>query len=186
MHRMGWTGWVAAGWLAAGAAQAGTESGFFIGAGVGQAGIQQDLALEGGSVEFDADDTGYKLFAGFNFGLLPFLDLAVEGGYVNLGEPDDSLAGETVKVEVSGFDAFGLVGASFGPVGVFAKAGLIAADTSTKGAAGGADDSSTDPAYGVGLRLALGSFAVRAEYEYFDIDDLDGADLLSASLVYTF
>jgi len=185
MRKAVWLGLAAAGLLAAGVARAGTDSGFFIGAGVGQAGIKQDLESSGGTVEFDADDTGYKLFAGFNFGWLPFLDLAVEGGYVNLGEPDDTLAGEQVKVEVDGFDAFGLAGASFGPVGVFAKVGLIAADTSTKGAAG-ADDSSTDPAYGVGLRLALGSFAVRAEYEYFDIDDLDGADLLSASLVYTF
>lgn len=171
--------------LATNAARAGTESGFFIGAGVGQSGIKQDLDVDGGTLEFDEDDTGYKLFAGFNFGLVPFLDLAVEGGYVNLGEPDGTVDGEQVKVEVDGFDAFGLVGVSFGPVGLFGKAGLIAADTSTKGVAG-ADDSSTDPAYGVGLRLALGSFAVRAEYEYFDIDDLDGADLLSASLVYTF
>lgn len=185
MRKAIWLGLMGACLLATGLAQAGTESGFFIGAGIGQAGVEQDLDIDEGSLKFDADDTGYKLFAGFNFGVLPFLDLAVEGGYVNLGEPDDTVAGETVKVEVSGFDAFGLAGLSFGPLGVFGKVGLIAADTDTKGAAG-ADDSSTDPAYGVGVRLALGSFAVRAEYEYFDIDDLDGADLLSASLVYTF
>ena len=48
------------------------------------------------------------------------------------------------------------------------------------------DDSGTDLASGAGARLQFGSFAVRAEYEVFDVSDVKDLSMLSASLVYTF
>jgi len=45
-------------------------------------------------------------------------------------------------------------------------------------------DSGSDPAYGVGARFAIGSFAVRAEYEVYDLDA--DVDMVSVSGVFTF
>ena len=45
-------------------------------------------------------------------------------------------------------------------------------------------DSGSDPAYGAGVRFAIGSFSVRAEYEYYDVKS--NLDMVSISGVYTF
>ena len=43
----------------------------------------------------------------------------------------------------------------------------------------------SDPTYGAGAQVRLGSFALRFEYERFDFDD-DSADLVSIGFTYTF
>ena len=43
----------------------------------------------------------------------------------------------------------------------------------------------SDPTYGAGAQMRLGSFALRLEYERFDFDD-DSADLVSIGFTYTF
>ena len=139
---------------------AGAESGIYIGGGLG------DSSVKG--TNFSESDSAYKLFGGFNFGVIPLIDLAVEASYVDFGTPAD----------VTGLNAFGLAGLSFGPFGIFVKAGVVDWDTNF--------DSGTDSAYGVGARLQFGSLAVRLEYEEFDVSGLDTLDLTSASLVYTF
>lgn len=161
---------------------AGTESGFYVGAGVGQASIGDIDSDEFGEFEYDGDDTGWKIFAGYNFGLIPFLDLAIEGGYVDFGKPDD----DGIEIDANAFDIFGLVGVNVGPVGLFAKAGLIQWDADASDGNDSGSDDGTDPAYGVGARLKFGSLEVRAEYELFDIDGVDDVSLLSASGVWTF
>ena len=150
---------------------AGADSGFYIGAGVGDAGVD---ASEG---DFDESDSAYKIFGGYNIGFIPLVDFAVEASYVDFGSPDDGV----VNVDVTGLNAFGLAGLSFGPFGVFAKAGMISWDVDGKGVS----DSGTDPAYGLGARFAIGSFAIRAEYELYDIDVAD-VEMISVSGVYTF
>lgn len=167
------------------AALAGTESGFYVGAGVGQASVGDIDSDEFGDFEFDGDDTAWKIFGGFNFGLIPFLDLAIEGGYVDFGKPDDTVQNDNVEVDANGFDVFGLVGVNLGPVGLFGKAGLITWDGDVSAEGESIGDDGTDPAYGVGARLKFGSLEVRAEYEYFDIDASD-VDMISASGVWTF
>lgn len=147
---------------------AGSESGLYIGLGAG------DTSLEGGG--FDVDDSGYKVFGGYNFGLVPLVDIAVEASYVDFGELG--------VLDVTGVSAFGLVGASFGPFGLFAKAGVLDWEVESNFAAIDGE-SGTDSAYGVGARFSIGSFAVRAEYEVFDLDDVD-LDMVSISGVYTF
>ena len=44
----------------------------------------------------------------------------------------------------------------------------------------------TDTAYGVGAAFNLGSFQIRAEYEVFDISDVEDLTMLSAGFVFTF
>ena len=162
-------------------ALAGAESGIYVGGGIGMSSVG-DLDSDLGNVDFDEDDFGWKAFVGYNFGWIPFLDLAVEGGYVDFGEPD----GNQLEVDIDGWDAFGVVGAKLGPIGVFGKAGVINWDAEASSALGSADEDGTDPAYGIGVRFQLWSFQVRAEYEYFDVDSVDDVSLLSASLAWTF
>jgi len=168
--------------LASGPAFAGAESGFYLGAGVGQASVG-DISIDGGEgFSFDGDDTGYKAIVGFNFGWIPLIDLAVEGSYFDFGEPDDG----GIDVDADALAAFGLAGVNLGPVGIFGKVGAVNWDAEVSGDSVSADDDGTDPAYGIGARFQLGSFQIRAEYEYFDIDVLDNIGFLSASLLYTF
>ena len=148
---------------------AGADSGFYVGAGVGDASVKEG--------DFDASDSAYKIFGGYNIGFIPLVDFAVEASYVDFGKPSTS----TGSVEVTGLNAFGLAGLSFGPFGVFAKAGAIRWDMDSTFSS---SDSGTDPAYGIGARFAIGSFAVRAEYEVYDLDA--DIDMVSVSGVFTF
>jgi len=169
-------------------AHAGAESGFYIGGGVGNASVEATDAnpLGGANLNFDESDAGYKLFAGFNFGVLPLINLAVEGGYVDFGAPQGTIAGQNLSHEVDGFNAFGLGGVNLGPLMLFAKAGLISWDADSVVGATTTTDSGTDAAYGAGLQFQLLSIGVRAEYERYEVSDLDSLDLLSASVTYTF
>jgi hypothetical protein len=47
-------------------------------------------------------------------------------------------------------------------------------------------DDGTDPAYGIGARLKLEAFEIRAEYEYFDIDTAEEVYMLSAGVAWRF
>ena len=156
-----------------GAALAGTDSGLYIGAGAGNATVKES--------GLDESDSAYKLFAGYNIGFIPLVDLAMEFSYVDFGKPENANG----SVELSGIDAFGLAGYSFGPLGVFAKAGIVSWNSDATFGGSTTSDSGTDTAYGVGARFAIGSFAVRAEYEFFDLDDTD-LDMVSVSGVFTF
>ena len=160
---------------------AGTDTGFYIGAGGGQASIG-DIDIGNTSFSFNGDDAAYKVFVGINFGLIPLLDLAVEGGYVNFGRPSDN----GLKIDADGFDLFGLVGTNLGPIGIFGKAGAIKWETQASSSLASSSDDGTDPAYGVGVRFQLGSFQIRGEYERFEISAADNVSLLSASAAYTF
>jgi outer membrane immunogenic protein len=161
------------------------DSGFYLGGSVGQAGIEivDDSGIQ--PVTFNEDDFAWKAFGGFNFDL-PVINLAVEGGYVNLGGPSGDLLGAPVEVTTDGFDVFGVVGVDLGPLGVFAKYGMISwdAEFSVDGLAEAEDGS--DPAYGVGASIGLGSVNLRAEYEVFDIADAEDVSLVSVGIVWTF
>ena len=158
-------------------ASAGAESGFYLGASAGNA----DSSVDSGNISFDDSDTGYKVFLGYNFGVIPFLNLAVEGSYVDFGKAK----GNNVDTQVTGVDAFGLVGFNLGPIELFAKYGAINWDAKVTGLTGTADESGTDPAYGIGLQFQLGSLGVRAEYERFDLDQVE-IDFASVGVSYTF
>ncbi len=169
-------GVVAAAMLSA-PAFAGGDSGFYLGAGVGQANVDGDGDFSG----FDSDDTGFKAIVGYNLGLIPLVDLAVEGEYVDFGKPDDG----GLELDPTAFAAFGLAGINLGPIGVFAKLGAFSWDVDATFEGSSASDDGTDIAYGIGARFQIASFQIRAEYEIFDVDDAD-VDFLSASLLYTF
>ena len=162
------------------AAPARADSGAYLGASLGQA----EPDIEFGDGDFDGDATAWKVFGGYNFDVT-LVNLAVEGAYVDFGSPSDRFVGVPVELEADAFTGFGVVGLDLGIFGLFAKAGLAWWDAEARAAGlGGGSDSGTDPAYGVGARVTLGSVEIRAEYEYFDIEvrDTRSSDLSMISL----
>ena len=163
------------------AARAGGESGIYIGASLGSAGLD----ISDGGVEYDDDDTAYKIFAGYNFGKLPFINLGVEGSYIDFGTAKGDVLGNRAETDVSGLDAFGLVGVNLGPASLFGKVGAIYWNSESSLGANDVDDSSTDAAFGVGLQFQVLSIGFRAEYELFKLDVAD-IGFVSAGVSYTF
>ena len=171
-----------------GSVMAGGDSGFYVGGSVGSAQVEYDEDrpdLGDVHIDFKDKDTAYKIFGGYNFGLVPFLNIAVEGAYVDFGEQQDRIEGIKGEVELNAFSPSGLVGFDVGPVGLFAKAGAVNWDGDIKALGDKDSESGTDPVYGVGAKMQLGSFAVRAEYEYYDLDKFE-IDYFSVGASYTF
>jgi len=164
------------------------DSGFYVGGSVGNTTLQVDFQdpIGGGPLTFDENDFSWKIFGGYTFDL-PVINLGVEAGYRDLGGPSATLAAEAYGIDVTSWDAFGVAGFDLGPVNVFGKLGFVSwdADLTVAGFDAGSDDG-TDTAYGVGASINLGSFALRAEYEMFDVSDVEDLYMLSAGFVYTF
>ncbi len=188
---MKWNAWFLVLVAACGAsslASAGSDSGVYIGGSVGTAEVDysdEDPDFGNFDIDFNDDDNAYKVFAGYNFGLVPFLNLSVEASYIDFGKYEDEIANVKGKVELDAVTLTGLVGFNLGPVGVFGKAGVANWDGDFKSTVGDASESGTDPVYGIGAKVQLGSFAVRAEYEMFDLDDFE-VDYYSIGASYTF
>ena len=174
--------------MASAGAFAGAESGFYIGAGAGQWDFTLDFgeSLIGGDEEVDGDDMVYKIIGGFNFGVVPLIDLAVEVNYNFFDEVGEDATNGRADIDVHALNAFGLAGLSFGPVGLYAKAGVTYWEVEYDLAGSDDDEDGTDPVYGAGARLQLGNWSVRAEYEYYDLDDIIDVETVTASVLYTF
>ncbi|HEY8540420.1 MAG TPA: outer membrane beta-barrel protein [Steroidobacteraceae bacterium] len=161
--------------LLSGVAQA-ADNGIYIGAAIGQANVEIDDVVA--QDDFKGDDLGYKIIVGIR----PLDWLGVEASYVNFGKPEDTVANSKIRTEGSGFSGFAVGFLSLGPIDAFAKAGLVSWDAEVSNL----DTDGTDFAYGVGFQFRVLSVSVRAEYEVFDIDDVDDANMISVGLTYTF
>jgi hypothetical protein len=152
------------------------DNGIYLGGSIGQSSLQVD------DFSYDADATGYKLIAGWRF-----LDwLAVEGNYIDFGSGDDSVSGAEIKSEADGVSLSAVGFLPIGPVDLFARVGAVdwSADLSSPGI-GSASDDGTDLTYGVGAQFRVWSLSIRAEYEIFDIEDVD-VDMISVGVTWTF
>jgi OOP family OmpA-OmpF porin len=156
------------------------DNGFYLGASVGQANLKID-DLTNNTFEnddFNADDMAFKLIAGMR----PLDWLGLEAAYVNFGEPEDTVLGQKLKADGDGISAFAVGFLATGPVDLFAKVGLISWDSKISGSF---DDDGTDLAYGAGAQFRVLGLSIRAEYEKFDISDVD-LDMVSVGVTYTF
>lgn len=174
--------------LAADSVMAGGDSGFYIGGSLGRSSLDVDNVedIDTADFEIDDDDNAYKVLLGFNFGIIPLLDLAVEAAYRDFGEFEGRTSLGVATAEADAVDVFGIVALTFGPLAVFGKAGIVDWDVDTVVEDGNIDRSGSDPAYGIGARFQLGSFAIRGEYETFEIADSSDLSMLSVGLTYTF
>jgi len=159
------------------------DNGIYLGASVGQSGVEFDESLEGENFSFDASSTGFKAIAGWRF-----LDwLAVEGNYVDLGSGDDTIDNVKFETDVSGVSLSAVGFLPVGPVDLFARVGAINwdADLSALGETISSDDG-TDLTYGIGAQFRVWSLSIRGEYEVFDISNADTVDMFSIGVTWTF
>ncbi len=158
------------------------DSGFYLGGGTGTARIE--ASFPGGDLR--KDETMWRAFAGYRFGWLPFLDVAVEGGYRDFGKANTDVAGSRAEVGLTGFDAAGLLILPILPVDLYAKAGVMRYDVDKT--IGGSSSSATGTRnfYGVGVGFRIWRVNVRAEYERFDVPELKRSDAYSINAYFRF
>jgi hypothetical protein len=161
-------------------AMAETDSGFYAGAGIGQASIKTDSmdVVPGYSYRFSANDTAFKIFGGWR--LNKYLGFEVD--YMDLGNPSDTMNFDTVdgivpvksEIGVTAWAPY-LVGTL--PIGIFelsAKLGYAWWNADFKASAQGLSDhgsqSGDDFAWGVGAGMTFfDHFNTKVEYEAVDI-----------------
>ena len=152
---------------------------FYVGGSIGQSYVEEKNVV--GGEDFDEEDFGFKVFGGYRF----HQNIAAEIDYLDFGEPDDNILGADSEIDLY---ALALYGVGILPISdsfeLFAKLGFAYWDADAKvefmGASASDDEDGTDLAYGFGGSYAFSNqFAVRVEYEGVDVDDLDGADLLT-------
>ena len=161
--------------LALSASASAADNGLYLGGSIGQSNVDIDRGL----ARIDENDTAYKIIAG----LRPLDWLAVEASYVNFGKPEKG----TQKADSDGVTAFVVGFFPIGPIDLFAKGGLINADTSviTSGTKV-FSEKGTEFAYGAGAQFRLLSLSVRAEYERFDVNKVNDLNMFSIGVTYTF
>jgi opacity protein-like surface antigen len=159
------------------------DNGFYLGAGV----TKTEFNIEDDGFGADElDDNSFKVIAGFR----PLDWLAVEANYIDLGSASEN----GFELDTSAITLSGLAIAEFGVVDVYARLGVarVSADISIDDLDIQDSDDGWEPTYGVGVGVHFGSLGVRAEYErfntqLFDIAELDtDVDTLSLSFTYTF
>lgn len=150
------------------------DSGFYLGAGVGQAQVKDQ--------SFSESSTPYRAFAGYRFGIIPLIDIAAEVGYMDLGKAENSA--ESVKghgadasalliFPITIFDLYGRLGV----MQVNLDKTLNGVSTSSSGSAG---------VYGLGVGVRLGPIGVRAEYDRVDVKNISSADVGMVSVYFHF
>ena len=163
------------------------DTGFYIGGSAGGATVEANLGdtgIPGIPSSIDEDDTAYKIFGGYMFEL-PVVSVAIEGGYVDLGEPDVDILGDPLNVDVTGINLWGIGSLDLGLFDVFGKLGYISWDVEADFLGSSASDDGSDLGYGLGAAVELGPLQIRGEYEVYDLDDTD-VSMLSLGLVYFF
>jgi OmpA-OmpF porin, OOP family len=166
-------------------AQEQTEtSGFYVGGGLGRFNAQIDDVdqIDNTVDNWKEDDTAYKLFAGYRLNRF----LGFELDYVNLGKPSGEVVpGNSLESKVDGFAPYAVgtipLGRYFELYGragyYFYNADRKFTDTLDNNVSFKEDSSSF--VYGGGVGLNVGEkFNLRAEYERYDIKNLDDADAL--------
>ena len=178
---------------------------FYIGASGGKSYVDGKISALTGTANEDDDDTAWKIYTGYqwdnNFGIeLHYADL---GDYALSGNNGDTFVDATgttftfiangVKLteEVISYGASLTYSVPLMDTGFFVplKVGFHHWDIDYADDLTGSGEDDNDLTYGVGLAYEFNeNFAIRAEYERFqlDSDDIDDIDLVTAGLTVSF
>jgi OmpA-like transmembrane domain len=148
------------------------DSGFYLGAGAGQAQVKDQ--------NFSESSTPYRGFAGYRVGIIPLIDLAGEIGYTDLGKAEGSAG----SVKAHGADASVLLIFPITVFDLYARLGVMQA--SVDNSINGSSTSSSAGVYGLGAGVRLGPIGVRAEVNRIDIKDLHSVDVEMLSVYFHF
>lgn len=163
------------------------DSGFYLGAGAGGATIEADLrgiTSFGLPSSIDEDDTAIKVFGGYIFDL-PLLDIDIEAGYFDFGEPDVDVLGEALFFDTTGINVWGIASFDVAVFDVWGKLGFIAWDVDAKYLDARVRDDGYDLGYGVGVGFDIGPVMLRGELELYELDDAD-VSMRSLGVAYPF
>lgn len=160
------------------------DLGFYAGIGVGTA--KYDGACSG-TTACDDNDTGFKVFGGYNFNNV----FGAELGWHDLGSVSSSTAAGSGSADVKGLELSAVarfpVTSAFA---LFAKAGAFRWDTNTSGTFSGGSATGTDWTWGLGASYRFTrNWAARLEWQQFrDVGSGGGTDIdaVTASVVYNF
>ncbi len=163
---------------------AAADNGFYLGGSAGQSAVDTGKI---GNIQANGNATAFKVFAGFR--VLTFL--GVEGAYSDFGnvtrDPNPTTHNEA---KITGYQ---LQAVGFIPLGIadiFGKAGMTQWKSDFTSTANGVPTTSskdgTDPVYGVGAQFRIKSWAIRGEFEYFDVKNADKFYLYTIGASYTF
>lgn len=156
------------------------DNGIYLGGSVGQAKLKIDNLNGVSAADFDGNATAFKIIGGIR----PLDWIGFEAAYVDFGHPDDTVLGARIEAHASGISGFAVGFLNVGPVDIFGKLGAINWDSSVS--SGGLDSSGTDFAYGVGAQFRLLSLGIRAEYEAFNLSDVNDLHMISVGVTWTF
>ncbi len=163
------------------ASMATADEGFSVGASTARA----DVEASGLGVNVNGNADGWRVF-----GIYMFSDkYGIEGGYRSFGRPDDSTIPSGISVGTDGIDLYG-VGTYpvsekfdlFGKLGVVSSTTEIEQDEETE-----ASMTSTDLALAIGGEYKISErFAIRAEFEWIDNQDIGATNMGALSGVFQF
>jgi hypothetical protein len=165
------------------------QSGWFIGGSIGQSQVEanvQDPELPELPPTFDENDTAWKIFGGYSWVLAKTFGLSIEGSYVNFGKPSQDTNLGQIELKPTALDLFGVASVDIGPVGLFGKVGYAWWDVDVSLGGDGFSDDGNDVVYGLGARFNLWSLQFRAEYEIYDISDIEDLTMWSIGAAWTF
>jgi OOP family OmpA-OmpF porin len=153
----------------------------------GASAAKTNLQVEDLNGTYDDSDTTYKAFVGYRF----IKYFGIEGGYVDFGTFNDETSGIDLEVDSTAWDLF-VVGIL--PLGtwfeLFGKAGYFQWDRNaeTSGLVTGTEnDSGNNLVYGGGMAFVFGKhFALRLEYERYEMNDVENLDQESAGIEFRF
>jgi opacity protein-like surface antigen len=137
---------------------------FYVGGGVGQS--NADVSAP----NFDDKDFGWKAFVGVR--ALSYL--GAEVNYIDFGKPSSDVSSFKYK----GLAGYGLfyIPIPLPILDVYVKAGVARVDVKAPNSSFNTDD--TKFAFGGGLQLKFGSWAIRGEYEQYKVNDLSAKPTL--------
>ena len=162
------------------------DNGFYLG--LATSDVDSDYDFGRAAVGGPDDDRGFKGIVGFR----PLDAFAIEANYVDFGETtvpfgifcittpcpnEESIDSRAISVSAIGMYALPLVD-------LYARVGYASWESELAPFVREQRDGS-DPTYGAGAQVRVGSFALRFEYERFEFGD-DSVDLTSIGFTYTF
>lgn len=161
-------------------AEGSSPLGFYLGGGITQS------RFDANKFTVDHKDNSWKAIAGVRLHEYG----ALEVNYVDFGKAvAPAIAGPVAgpfATRAKAYSAFGVGILPVGWVDLYAKAGV--ARTEARGSIAGVSfsDSATKFAYGAGVSMRLQQFAIRAEYEKYNIGSIRDLDLITLGATYTF
>ena len=165
--------------LAAPSAALAADNGFYVG--LASSDVSSDYSVSSASSSGADDDRGLKAIVGFR----PLDAFAIEANYVDMGETRATFPLTTLSIdsEALSVSAVGLIALPL--VDLYGRVGVARWESDNSSTFGSLKQSGTDPTYGAGAQFRVGSFALRFEYERFELDD-NSSDLMSIGFTYTF